>query len=62
MSVSQDRLMYVFQCDTCLDSIETLETKWLKAVPVMLSDGWLAIKGENGKYTHKCAECVKAGK
>lgn len=59
MTITYDRKMHVFQCDTCLDSLETLETNWHKAVQVMKNEGWVPIKGDNDKYTHKCAECAK---
>lgn len=61
MSITYDRQMYVFQCDTCHEALETLETAWPAALKALLGEKWQPVKLDKG-YAHKCPDCVKVGK
>lgn len=62
MSTTQDRGDHVFQCDVerCGETLETGTSNFEAARNLVRRAGWRPFQ-RNGRWLHRCAQCVKAG-
>lgn len=57
MSFTKDRGQFVFQCDSCHDTVETECVDFQEAKTVIEKEGWLIRRQRNGAWVHYCKGC-----
>ena len=54
---------FAAQCDTCHDIMDFEDDQDFPAcVFVLRASGWRSKKDDEGRWTHKCSDCVKEEK
>jgi hypothetical protein len=49
----------IFECDGCLETLETDTGYFEEALTILRREGWWATPVEGGDWEHKCPECNK---
>lgn len=55
--IERQHRFIIFVCDGCDDDLDTGTAEWDEAMEEFRAEGWRAIKGSDGEWTHRCPSC-----